>query len=208
MEIMALSVGNLGTNCYIIYDHTEGSGIVLDPGAEGERILNALKDLGLRLEAILLTHAHADHVAALQEVRQKTGAPVMIHAKDAPMLADPDLNLSSWLGLGELRQKADRLLTDDELLTLVGAEFQVIHTPGHSEGSSCFYCKEQGILFSGDTLFAGSIGRTDLPGGDVRKLRVSLEQILQGLPDETSVYPGHGAKTVLAREKGALSLLD
>jgi len=194
MQVTTVQVGELQTNCYIL---TAGNdAVVIDPGAEGERLFQLLGDRNLL--AILLTHGHADHIAALNPLREPTGAPVYIHADDAEMLTDSQANLS-WMMSIFTTQPADQLLTDGQELAFGDISLRVIHTPGHTRGGVCF---DDGVdnLFVGDTLFCESIGRTDFPGGDMNSLCTSVKEKLFPLGDR-SVYPGHGPVTTLAHER-------
>ncbi|RDV82316.1 MBL fold metallo-hydrolase [Ammonifex thiophilus] len=199
MRIIVLVVGELQTNTYLVGCPSTGEALIIDPGAEGGRILAAASRAGLRPTLICLTHGHADHIGAVAEIRRALNLPVLIHAEDAHMLTDPQANLSVWLGRGFAVGEPDRCLHDGEEITCGKLQFQVLHTPGHTPGSICLYAP--GVLFSGDTLFAGSVGRTDFPGGDWKKLLHSVRTKLLVLPDETVVYPGHGASTTIGEER-------
>jgi hydroxyacylglutathione hydrolase len=176
MYIKKLVVGPLQTNCYILADG--GRGIIIDPASEPDRIMNAIS--GLTVDLILLTHNHFDHIQALLPVKEAVGAQVAIHPSD-------------------MIDGADRVFTSEEKIPFEGNEISVIHTPGHTSGSCCFYLK--GCLFSGDTLFAGGWGNTMFPGGSEEDIFMSIKNKLMSLPDETVVYPGHGAKTTIGEER-------
>jgi hydroxyacylglutathione hydrolase len=191
-------VGPIETNCYLFWDPADLSALVVDPGDEPERILAAVRRLQLRVTGIVNTHGHADHLGANQELLDATGARLWIHAGDRDCLASPARNLSLGLGAAVTSPPAGGELTDDLKLSCGALSLQVLHTPGHSPGSVCLY--GSGILLAGDTLFAGSAGRTDLPGGDARRLAQSLARIVREVPPDTLVYPGHGPATILARE--------
>ncbi|MGO0121877.1 MBL fold metallo-hydrolase [Desulfothermobacter acidiphilus] len=199
MRVIVLVVGELQTNAYLVGCPVTGEALLIDPGAEGERILAAASRAGLRLTAICLTHGHADHIGAVPEIRRKLKLPVLIHQADAPMINDPAANLSVWMGQELVVGEPDRCLEDGDEVVCGQLKFRVLHTPGHTPGSVCFY--GSGVLFSGDTLFAGSVGRADFPGGDWRKLLGSVNTKLMVLPDETIVYPGHGTSTTIGEEK-------
>lgn len=193
-------LGPLGTNCYIITDETSAKGIIVDPGMNPEPIIGRLE--GLQIEAILLTHAHFDHIGGLDQVRKITNAPVYIHPLEQDWLTDPKLNGSAaWREIaGEIKTaRAEKEVKHGDRLELLGETFEVFHTPGHSPGSVTFVSGQH--CFSGDALFAGSIGRTDLPGGDHGTLIRSIRENLLTLPDTTLVYPGHGPSTTIGREK-------
>jgi hydroxyacylglutathione hydrolase len=189
--------GELKVNSYILWDEESSEAVCLDPGEPVQEILAVLDKEKLKLEYILLTHGHCDHILGVSALKAATKAPVLIHAADAAMLTNPSLNLSVLFGM-EVTLSADRLLTDGEILCLGAKMLKVEHTPGHSPGSICLTLP--GLIFSGDLLFAGSIGRTDLPGGDQGTLRQSLFKLLK-YPDETRVFPGHGPETMIGREK-------
>ncbi len=183
LTIQTLLVGVLGTNCYLVSDPESREMLVIDPGAEAERILAAIRAGGVKVAAIVNTHGHWDHIGANGEVKEATGAPLLIHEADAGITSPP----------------ADRLLHGEEELPLGRFKLRVIHTPGHSPGSICLYLP--GVLFSGDTLFAESVGRTDLPGGSLSQLVSSIREKLFVLPDETVVHPGHGPSTTVGEER-------
>ena len=197
MTIRCLPLGALQANCYLLSDE-EGATAVIDPGDEAGTILETVRAGELAVEAILLTHAHFDHLLAADELRRETGAPVYVYETDAPALADPRRSLTVLAkgGAGPLR--ADRLLKDGEELRVGRLAISVLHTPGHTPGSCCFLCGD--ALFSGDTLFAGSIGRTDFPGGDDQAMAASL-RMLAALEPGIRVFPGHGESTTLSKER-------
>ncbi|NLI13076.1 MBL fold metallo-hydrolase [Pelotomaculum propionicicum] len=198
MIFRGLSVGAMDSNCYIIGD--QGEGIVVDPGAEAKRILKAIDNLGLKIKAIVLTHGHIDHIGALAEVQDATGAEVWIHAEDAQQLTDASKNLSIYVGPKLSVKAADRLLQDGEIIKVGDLEIEVIHTPGHTRGGITLKCG-QDLLITGDTLFAGSVGRSDFPGGSHSQLIASIKNKLLKFPDETLVYPGHGPASTIGEEK-------
>ncbi len=200
MRVTYFAVGELGINCYIAYT-ADGHAVVVDPGADAARIVQSIKCDNLTFDAVLLTHAHFDHIAAVAAVCAATGAPLCVCAADAAMLSDPQYNLSAYFSPQcPLSLAADRLLREGDTVAVGDELLRVLHTPGHTPGSVCFV--GDGVLFSGDTLFAGGIGRTDLPGGDMTCLRGSLQR-LAALEGDYTVYPGHGETTTLAYEKRA-----
>ncbi len=199
MIFEGFGVGPIESNCYIIGCEKTGEGAVVDPGDEGGRIIKRLEDLGLKCKYIILTHGHADHIGALQEVREATGAKVLIHKQDADMLTNPALNLSMMLGLVMKFKEADRLLEEGDEIQVGEITFEVIHTPGHTPGGITL--KTDDVLITGDTLFAGSVGRSDFPGGSHRTLINSIKTKLLVFPGETKVYSGHGPATTIGYEK-------
>lgn len=199
MKIIRLEVGQLGANCYIVYCTKTLQGAVIDPGGNGSDIIGILNRDNIKLVCILNTHGHADHIAANDEIKNATGAPVFIHSADAKMLISAQGNLSSYIGNNLICQPADRLLNDGEKIMVGEIEFQVIHTPGHTMGGLCF--KANDVLFTGDTLFEQSIGRTDFPGGSHSQLISSIKNKLLILADHIIVLPGHGAATSIGDER-------
>lgn len=199
MIFEGFGVGPMDSNCYIIGCDDTKIGAVVDPGAEGSRILDRLAKLNLNCKYIILTHGHVDHIGALKEVRQATGAEVLIHSKDADMLTSPAKNLSMFIGSMLKFKAAERLLEDGDKIVVGNITLEVIHTPGHTAGGICL--KVGNDLIVGDTLFAGSVGRTDFPGGNHNVMINSIKTKLLGFPDETKVYPGHGSESTIGMEK-------
>jgi glyoxylase-like metal-dependent hydrolase (beta-lactamase superfamily II) len=190
-------VGPIDTNCWIAGDSDGVPAVVIDPAGDPAGILEAVGDRPV--QAIVLTHGHFDHLGAVRAVMEATGAPLAVHRLDADVAADPGRNLSAMLGEELCAPMADIILEDGDEVRAGEMTLKVLHTPGHSPGSICLYAP--GHLFSGDTLFAGSVGRTDLPEGDARALAASIREKLASLPDDTAVYPGHGEESTIAREK-------
>ena len=189
------------TNCYIIVDENLKEAMVIDPAGDVDQIIELTKTLEARVKYIYLTHCHADHTAGVNELRSLTNAKVLIHRADAQGLEDDKINLATYIGLNEIIIK-DVLRVDDKDKIHVGQlEFLVIHTPGHTVGGSSLFCKEEKLLFSGDTMFRGTWGRTDLPTGDFEEIMNSITNKLLKLPDDTIVYPGHGKSTMIIEEK-------
>lgn len=199
VQANTLIVGSLETNCYLVTPE-EGNGevIVVDPGAEPGAILDCIGALELKIAAILLTHGHVDHMAAAAAIRSSSGAQVHIHAADADMLRKPDPYWASIVGGAEACD-VDVELADGGQLHLAGLDISVMHTPGHSPGSVCYMVGD--TLFSGDTLFAGSMGRTDLPGGDERAMQASLARLVAEVDGNVQVLPGHGPDTTMESER-------
>ncbi len=200
MKLLQFSVGVVGTNCYFVVNEETKHTIIIDPGDEADRLGHALDENELVPEAILLTHAHFDHIMAVDEFVDAYRLPVYIHEADADMLTQPQLNSGAMIGRS-VTAKADHFLRDGDVLHLAGMDISVLHTPGHTPGGACFYFPDEGIVFSGDTLFCESVGRTDLPGGSMSALVRSIKEKLLKLSDLTIVYPGHGEPTKIGTEK-------
>ncbi|MBQ8751929.1 MAG: MBL fold metallo-hydrolase [Clostridia bacterium] len=201
MKLHQLILGALGTNCYLLWDDS-GEGILIDPADNAARIYGVLEEEGIRLRWILLTHAHFDHMLAAGEVQKATGAALALHEADGPALFDHYRNLSGVFGIGGLPTlQADHLLKEGDTVTVGSFMLTVLHTPGHTPGSCCYYDAAGDNLFAGDTLFAGSAGRTDFPGGSGAALRASLLRLVEELPEETRVYPGHDSSTTIGEER-------
>ena len=211
-----LAVGPLHCNCSILGDETSREAIVVDPGDDISRILALLAQHQLTVKQILVTHAHIDHIAGAQRLKQLTGAPVLYNQNDLPLVQMMDVQ-AGWLGIAtpEVAPPDDNL-THGRLIAFgahpelgqTGLTGSILHTPGHTEGSVCLYLPEQSLLLAGDTLFAGSVGRTDLPGGNTRKLLHSIHDQLLPLPDATRVIPGHGAATTIGVERDSNPFLQ
>ncbi|HOC08136.1 MAG: MBL fold metallo-hydrolase [Clostridiales bacterium] len=200
MILDRITAGIYATNCYVIGCENTRQGIVVDPGGDADRIMQAVEKNGLDIKYIILTHGHFDHIGALKELKDRTKAKVAIHSGDAHMLEDPGKSLAALVGSSSGTVSPDVLLKDGELLKAGDLEMEIIHTPGHTPGGICIKIGD-GVLLSGDTLFAGSVGRTDLPGGDFDSLMHSIKTRLAVLPGDTKVYPGHGVATTIEREK-------
>jgi hydroxyacylglutathione hydrolase len=194
-------VGPLQCNCTILGDPATHEAIVIDPGEEISRIHGRLTELGLKLTQILITHAHIDHIGGALKLKRLTGAPILLNENDLPLLKIM-AEQAEWLGVETPETEApDGSLVDGLRVGLESFPAQVVHTPGHTQGSVCLYFKPLELLVAGDTLFAGSIGRTDLPGGDGRQILQSIHHRLLVLPEETIVLPGHGPVTTIGDEK-------
>jgi hydroxyacylglutathione hydrolase len=202
MEIECLELGDFGTNSYVVrVDGEAKECLVIDPGFSPGPLLDFLQENQLQPVKILLTHGHCDHIAGIEAVQNQFGAiPVYVSGEDAPMLGDVKLNLSWMTGMA-LRCEADHELADGDVVELGGLQFRVLATPGHTTGGVSFYCEQARVVFSGDTLFAGSIGRDDFPGGNRQTLLSSIRDKLLPLPEETKVYSGHGPVTTIGEEK-------
>ena len=201
VEVFArLEVGPLACNCYIVGDRESGKAIVIDPGGDADLIAERLAAEGLTVTAIVATHAHFDHILAAERLRAVTGAPFLLHDDDKVLLSWMRESVRLWLGQDSPPPPdVDSSAREGDVLTAGAAELQIIHTPGHSPGSISLV--GDGALFSGDTLFAGSIGRTDLPGGDGRALLDAVRGKLFALDESLPVWPGHGPPTTVEREK-------
>ena len=189
------------TNCYILEDERQKEAMVIDPGGQVDKIIKMLNILDVRLKYIYLTHCHGDHIAAVTKLKENKGGKILIHRNDAEGLNNKDINLSLCIDMGNIELEADSRVDDGDLIHVGNIEFKVIHTPGHTKGGSSLYCKKEGLLFSGDTLFRGTWGRTDLPTSSFEDIIESITKKLLILPDETIVYPGHGKSTKIGEEK-------
>lgn len=198
--VKGIVVGVFQENCWVIGSRRTREGIVIDPGDEPERILAVARDLGVNVKLIVNTHAHLDHILAVPAVQRATGARFLLHPGDTAIARAAAQSAARWLGRApEPVPDADAPLADGDTVEVEGLSLRVIHTPGHTPGSVCFYT--EGMLFSGDTLFYGSIGRTDLPGGDYHQIMSSIIQRLLVLPDDTVVLPGHMMETRIGHER-------
>jgi len=201
MIIETFPVGPLQCNCTILGDEHAGEAIVIDPGDEIGRIHRRLNELGLKLKQILVTHAHIDHVGGALKLKRLTGAPILFNQNDLPQIKMME-EQAGWLGIATPETAPpDEPLTHGLSVGLASYPAQVIHTPGHTQGSVCLHFAPLKLLVAGDTLFAGSIGRTDLPGGNYDQIMDSIQSRLLSLPDETKVLPGHGPGTTIGAER-------
>ncbi|MGH9600379.1 MAG: MBL fold metallo-hydrolase [Terracidiphilus sp.] len=201
MILETFPVGPLRCNCTLLGDEETGEAIVIDPGDEMGRIHRRLSELGLKLKQILVTHAHIDHVGGALKLKRLTGAPVFLNENDLPLLKAMAMQ-AGWLGVDTPETAPpDESLTEGLSVGLARYPAQVMHTPGHTQGSVSLHFAAMKLLIAGDTLFAGSIGRTDLPGGNYGQILESIESRLLTLPDETRVLPGHGPATTIGEER-------
>lgn len=198
-RIKIMVLGGMQTNCYLLYHEDTKEAVIVDPADEADIIHQKITELSLEPKAILLTHGHFDHIQAVEDVRKHYQIPIIGHENGEEVLNNPRENLSSVFGAA-IMVGLDQTVTDGQILKLAGFEIKVLYTPGHTRDSVCYYLPEEGILFSGDTLFAGSVGRTDFPGGSGSLLMHSLREILMKLPKHVEVYPGHGEQTTIEYE--------
>jgi hydroxyacylglutathione hydrolase len=196
-----LPVGPLRCNCSIIGDETTHEAMVIDPGDNIDEVLALIRKHNLQVKQIVITHAHIDHVGGAMKLRAATGAPILLNQNDYALLKMLDVQ-ATWIGVADPgKVEIDRSISTGETVTAGQHTAQILHTPGHTEGSICLYFEAEKKLIAGDTLFAGSIGRTDLPGGSTQKIMRSLHDTVLALPDETVVVPGHGESTTIGEER-------
>jgi len=200
MTVLPLALGLLATNCYLVWQEGDARALLVDAAGRPEEILEAASRQGVELRLIVLTHGHIDHIECAAGLKRLTGAALAIHELDAPMLGDAAQSGAALFGFGQEEIRADRLLREGEVVILEGTDISlaVLHTPGHTPGSVCLL--GNGVLFSGDCLFAGGIGRVDLPGGDERAMMRSLARVA-ALDGNLAVYPGHGPATTIGKER-------
>ena len=201
MILETFPVGPLQCNCTILGDEATGEAMVVDPGDNIPHILSFLEKRGLKLRQIVVTHGHIDHVGGAARLKKATGAPILLNQNDLPLLKMMDMQ-AGWLGVATPEVVPPDLSAEDGMMIgIAGHPARVLHTPGHTQGSICLHFAPENLLLAGDTLFAGSIGRTDLPGGDGRQILRSLHDRLLTLPDQTRVIPGHGPQTNIGDER-------
>lgn len=201
MEIKRVPAGVYAANCYIVFSNDTKKGIVVDPGGDADDILAIIKDSDLDIEYIVLTHGHGDHIGGVNEIKNSLNVPVLAHSGDLDLLVDGSKNYSSLMTFGTVELRPDKLVNDGDFIEFGELKAKVIHTPGHTRGGICLLIDN--YLFTGDTLFQRSIGRTDLVGGDYDTLIESIKNKLLVLPDETIVLPGHGPQTSIKRERNS-----
>jgi glyoxylase-like metal-dependent hydrolase (beta-lactamase superfamily II) len=203
MIIESFVVGMLQTNCYLLGDNATHQAVVIDPGGESERIARRIKQMGLKLVAILNTHGHFDHITDAWALKERMGGEIYLHSNDEPISQQSMAGMGAMFGLKKrsAEDKIDRYLQEGDSLVFGGIILEVLETPGHTPGHVSFHMRDAGIVFVGDTLFAGSIGRTDFPGGSHNQLIRSVREKIFPLDGKTVVHPGHGPETTVEREK-------
>lgn len=199
MQIESIVVGPFDTNCYLVWDKGDNFGVIIDPGDEDKRIVELIEKSGFNPLAILITHGHADHISAMAALKKKYDIPVYIGKGDAPMLLSAKANFSAFFGHEIVCPPADFLLNEEDVIKFGSLEFTVLETPGHSPGGICLLIGDR--LFCGDSLFKGSIGRTDFEEGDHQQLIDSIDKKILSLPDDIICYPGHGPSTTVGTER-------
>ncbi len=189
------------TNCYYVYREGADDIVIIDPGSNGEIVYNDIKGLGFeKVAGILLTHGHGDHTGGARRLKELSGAKIYAYEDEAEILKDPEKNLSGWFGTA-YGFDADEYFHDKQTFTMAGVTFTVFYTPGHTKGGCCYYVEEDGVLFCGDTIFNGPVGRTDFYSGSINELARSIRDRILTLPDETKLYSGHGDRTTVEYER-------
>ena len=199
MKVLRMPAGIYAANCFIIYSENTKDGIIVDPGGDAEEILKTIEDKNLNINYIVLTHGHGDHIGGVVELINTLKIPLLIHKDDVNMISDAKMNLSNIMSIGSIELNPDKVLNHGDNLKFGDIEARVIHTPGHTQGGICLKIGDN--LITGDTLFQGSIGRTDLEGGDYDTIIRSIKENLLILPENTIVWPGHGSETTIGSEK-------
>lgn len=189
------------TNCYIITEEKSREIMVIDPAGDIDKIEETINLLKGKLKNIYLTHCHGDHILGVRELKQRCGGKILIHRDDAEGLNNKAINLSLYIDIPEIELEPDSRVDDNDIIHLGNLQFKVIHTPGHTKGGSSLYCEKEKCLFSGDTMFRGAWGRTDIPTSSMKEIMDSITNKLLKLPDDTIVYPGHGRSTMIKEEK-------
>lgn len=201
MHVERIIVGKLAVNCFIVADNDAKKAIVIDPGSDANAILKRIEFLEYKVEKIVLTHGHFDHIGAAEALKKATGAPILVHHLDEEMILNPELNHSIDMVAGGFHVTPDLTIGDRDIIEVGQYKAQVLHTPGHTQGGICLYFKEAGEIFVGDTLFYQSVGRTDLPGGNTKQLIQSIQTKIMVLDDDVAVHCGHGSGTTIGFER-------
>ena len=199
MQIKTITVGPFEVNCYLCWDDASHDGVIIDPGFSEDEIIRQVQAADVKPLAVLLTHGHGDHIAALKPIKDYFNVPLYVGRDEVDLLANPSANVSAMIGQPIVVPEPDYLLDDDQIVEIGSLSFRVLHTPGHTPGGVCFHHED--IVLTGDTLFWGSVGRVDLPGGSGRTLIESIRAKLMQLPDEVTCYPGHGPTTTIGFER-------
>lgn len=199
MKIIRIPAGIYAANCYIIYSESTKDGIVIDPGGDADNIMSFIERESLKIKSIVLTHGHGDHIGGVIELKKALEADVMIHEEDVELLIDGNKNLSTTMSMGSVEIQPDRLLNGGDIIGFGNLKAEVIHTPGHTKGGICLKIGDN--IITGDTLFAGSIGRTDLLGGDYETIIKSIKEKIMIHQDSIEIFPGHGGSSTIGRER-------
>lgn len=201
LNIKTIIVGPFEVNCYLVWDDQSADAVIIDPGADDDHIIKAIEQAGCTPRAILLTHGHGDHIAAVAAVKEHYNIPLYVGDGEEKLLSSPSANVSAMLGIPIVAPAPDVKLKDEDVVSLGSLRFLALLTPGHSPASICYLHERDGVLFCGDALFQGSIGRTDLPGGSFEVLMESIRAKILTLPDSVVCYPGHGPRTTVGAER-------
>ena len=199
MKVIRIPAGVYAANCYIVYSETTNDGIIVDPGGDADVILKVIDGNDLKIKHIILTHGHGDHIGGVVELLDVLKVPLLVHEDDVEMISDAKMNLSNIMPIGAVELNPNKVLKDGDIITFGDLEAKIIHTPGHTPGGICIKIGDN--LITGDTLFQGSIGRTDLEGGDYDTIIKSIKENLLVFPDNTIVWPGHGVESTIGSEK-------
>ena len=200
-ELKIITTMGEPTNCYIVFDEKSKEAMVIDPAGEVEKIIEMLDILKANLKYIYITHCHGDHIGGVKKLQEEKKGKILIHRLDAPGLNNQEISLTDYIGTEPIYLEADSIVDDEDLLHLGNLQFKVIHTPGHTAGGSSLYCSKENLVFTGDTLFRGTWGRTDLPTSNFQDIMDSITNKLMQVPGETIVYPGHGKSTMIREER-------